>query len=72
MKTFVLRRNEDVTGISGIGDVAEGVVFNSGKVVVAWDPTMTLAKVVTVVVFDSIEDVEKLHGHDGKTEIVWT
>ena len=52
MKTFVLRRNEDVTGISGIGDVAEGVVFNSGKVVVAWDPTMTLAKVVTVVVFD--------------------
>jgi hypothetical protein len=28
--------------------------------------------VVTVVVFDSIEDVEKLHGHDGKTEIVWT
>jgi hypothetical protein len=72
MKTFVLRRNEDFTGISGTGDVAEGAVFNSGKVVVAWDPTMTLAKVVTVVVFDSIEDVEKLHGHDGATEIVWT
>lgn len=71
MRTFVLRRNEDVTGLSGTGDVAEGVVFNSGKVAVAWDPTKTLAKVVSVVILDSIEDVEKLHGHDGKTEIVW-
>lgn len=72
MKTFVLRRYVDETGISGTGDVAEGVVFNSGKVVVAWDPTKTLAAVVTVVVLDSIEDVEKLHGHNGQTRVVWT
>jgi hypothetical protein len=71
MRTFHLVRHEDVTGISGTGPVAEGVVFESGKVVVAWNPHKTLAKVVSVVVLDSIEDVQKLHGHDGKTSIEW-
>jgi hypothetical protein len=71
MRTFVLRRSEDVSGISGTGDVAEGVVFDSGKVVVAWNPHKTLAKVTTVVVFDSVDDVVKLHGHDGRTRVEW-
>ena len=72
MKTFELVRHVDTTGISGTGPVAEGVEFASGRVVVGWNPHTTLAKVVTVVVFDSIEDVIKLHGHDGKTEVIWT
>jgi hypothetical protein len=71
MKSFSLHRHEDLTGVSGTGVVAEGVLFNNGKVAIAWDPTKTKAEVVSVTIFDSIDDVKTLHGHDGATEIVW-
>jgi len=35
-RTFVLHRDEDVSGVSGTGVVAEGVVFSDGAVVVRW------------------------------------
>lgn len=69
MKTFVLDRLVDETGISGTGHVAEGVVFGNGKVAVGWQG---LQGVPSVVVFDSVEDMEKIHGHNGLTKVVWT
>ena len=68
MRTFVLNRTEDETGISGTGIVAEGVEFSNGKVVVAW---CTENAVHSVTVFNDIEEVHKIHGHGGKTQIVW-
>ena len=68
MRRFYLERKEDVTGMSGIGRVADGVEFDNGLVAMTWKkefPSLT--------VFQSISTVEKLHTHNGKdpTRIVW-
>jgi len=74
MHRFVLRRDEDVTGLSGTGDVAEGVVFSDGTVVMRWKgpvehPWGTIEP--TTVMHPHIENVEHLHGHNGSTHIEW-
>lgn len=66
MRAFDLMRYVDATGISGTGKVAEGVLFESGKVAMAW-----LTDVTSVAIYDSIEDVRKIHGHDGNTDVVF-
>lgn len=66
MRRFQFIRNEDETGISGTGLVAEGVVLTSGKVVVNW-----LTKFPTISIYEKFEDAEFLHGHDGKTVTKW-
>ena len=65
MKTFYLLRHEDVHGNSGIGVVAEGIIFDSGMCAMTW-----LSDIATVTTFRRIQDVNKLHGHDGKTEVI--
>ncbi len=70
MKTFRFLRKEDVSGISGIGYVAEGIQFASGKVAISFYPVAPTF-VASVIVFNSMDEVEKIHGHDGKTEIIW-
>ena len=66
-RRFVLFRNEDVTGVSGTGVVAEGVQFRDGKVVLRW----CVGEHRSTVNWDSIEAVDAIHGHDGRTRIVW-
>lgn len=36
MRTFEMVRNNDETGVSGIGKVLEGVVFSDGPCVIRW------------------------------------
>ncbi len=66
MKRFNLHRFEDETGISGTGVVSEGIEFTNGKCAMNW-----ITSVSSVAVYDSIDDLEKIHGHDGKTVVVW-
>jgi len=66
MRLFVLNRTKDETGISGTGIVAEGVEFSNKKCVIAW-----LTEHTSTAIYDCIEDVEAIHGHDGKTQIMW-
>lgn len=66
MRRFVLERTEDVSGTSGVGIVAEGVLFTSGQVAMSW-----LSQLSSVTVFANITVVETIHGHDGRTKIVW-
>ena len=66
MRRFYLERSKDVSGVSGVGRVAEGVEFSDGKVAIRW-PT----EYGSTVVWDSIEHAEKVHGHGGLTKIVW-
>lgn len=66
MRRFFLMRHEDETGVSGVGVVAEGVLFTNGKAVVSW-----LTATTSVAVYDSMKIVEAIHGHKGKTEVVW-
>lgn len=67
MKQFHLQRDEDETGISGTGVVAEGVEFSDGRVVLRW----VVGDHQSTVVWDSIDSVEQIHGHGGRTRIVW-
>lgn len=66
MRRFVLKRNKDISGNSGTGVVAEGVLFSSGWVSMTW-----LSHLNTVTVYHSMEVVRRLHGHDGATEVLW-
>lgn len=65
-RRFVLERADDFTGTSGTGTVAEGVEFSNGQVALHW-----LSQLETVAIYASILVVDKLHGHDGRTKIVW-
>ena len=67
MKRFELHRDEDLTGVSGTGVVAEGVVFTGGKTAVAW----LSGPHRTVTLHESITSVEAIHGHGGRTRVVW-
>ena len=66
MTKFWLQRNVDVTGISGTGIVAEGVVFTDGTAVMHW-----LSKESTLTTFSGgLEQIERLHGHGGASVLV--
>lgn len=65
IKTFVLRRIEDISGISGTGDVAEGVMFSNGKCVLSWTTEHQ-----SIAIYDSLKELEAIHGHNGSTEVV--
>jgi len=65
-RRFILSRHEDECGVSGTGFVAEGIQFSSGRCVICWR-TLT----PSIAVYESIEDVVKVHGHRGKTVIQW-
>jgi len=65
-RCFQLARDVDVSGISGTGIVADGVVFPDGVTVIRWRGDRQ-----STVVWPSIEDVEAIHGHGGATRIQW-
>jgi hypothetical protein len=67
VKVFILQRDKDISGISGIGVVAEGVEFDDGKVALRW----IVGEHKSSVVWDSMADVEAVHGHEGATAIIW-
>ena len=61
---FRLPIKEAITAAARMG--AEGVQFENGKCALAW-----LTDSPSIAVYDSLEDIEKIHGHQGETEIVW-
>ena len=65
-RRFVLDRNEDETGLSGIGHVAWGVMFPDGRVATRWNSV-----VAQTCHWDSIADMLAVHSHGGKTKLVW-
>ena len=65
LKIFYLKRDEDESGVSGTGRVAQGFIFDNGKVAVSW-----LSEHPSVTIYDSIGEVHAIHGHGGKTEVV--
>lgn len=66
MRSFHLQRLEDPSKISGTGVVAEGVEFKDGICVIHW-----LTHTNSTAVYSSISDIQKVHGHEGKTQIVF-
>ena len=66
MRRFHLDRRVDNTGVSGTGRVAEGVVFRNGWVVLQW-----LTHTPGLAIYENIAQVQRVHGHNGLTDIVW-
>src|SRR5690606_2764640 len=66
VRRFVLRRDEDETGISGTGVVAEGAEFSNGQCVLSW---MTVAS--SLGVYPNIKELERIHGHNGRAVVVY-
>ena len=64
MRRFMLIRVEDLTGVSGTGEVAEGTVFSSGLAVIHW-----LREPYAMGVYQTLEDVISVHGHEGRTQL---
>ncbi|MEU1956789.1 hypothetical protein [Nocardia rhamnosiphila] len=65
VQLFQLHRDRDLTGFSGFGVVADGVVWPDGTVSMRWR-----GPVRTTVEAASLTDIELIHGHDGATRVV--
>ena len=66
MRRFELHRDTDETGVSGTGVVAEGVEFGDGRAALRWRSEHR-----STAVYDSMADVDAIHGHGGRTRIVY-
>lgn len=67
IRPFQLIREQDPTGVSGTGIVAQGCYFPVvNKAVVCW-----VGKHRSVVVWDDLNSMMKVHGHGGLTQIRW-
>lgn len=67
IRTFYLNREQDISGISGIGRVAEGCVFNDGQVVLKWE----CGNHSSINIYKSLQDMEYVHSHGGKTKVIF-
>lgn len=66
-RRFHLQRSHDVTGVSGTGRVADGVLWTDGTASVRW-----AGERPSIVFWDhGVADAEHVHGHGGHTVIVW-
>ena len=64
-----MQRDVDVSGVSGTGKVAEGIVFSNGWVALTW--TNEGPRFSSISIYPDIQTVERIHGHEGKTRIVY-
>lgn len=65
MKLFIMVRDEDVSGVSGTGIVAEGVEFDDGTTAIRW-----FGDHRSTVIWSNRDSAEAVHGHDGRTRFV--
>src|SRR3954468_24191437 len=65
VKLFHLYRNEDQSGVSGTGPVVEGVEFTNGWCALRW-----VTNTSSMCFYQSIDEVRRVHGHGGKTELI--
>jgi hypothetical protein len=76
MRSFKLYRRRDLSGTSGTGYVAIGYVSPTGCACVRWVVDARLAdgstrKIKTITKFENWIDVVLLHGHGGRTVLIW-
>lgn len=66
MRLFELDRKVDASGVSGTGAVAQGVEFDDGTCVMRWQ-----TKHRSTALYNSILELELIHGHEGATTVRW-
>ena len=67
VRRFALERDQDESGISGVGRIAVGAQFSDGQCVLKW-----LTHVNSLAVYPNIDALVRIHGHNGLTRLVWT
>jgi hypothetical protein len=65
-RPFVLQRDRDISGVSGTGLVADGVLWPDGTVSIRWTGPMP-----STVFWHSLANALHVHGHGGATRVVW-
>lgn len=65
-RRFHLLRHTDVSGVSGTGIVADGILWPDGTASLRWKGDRP-----STVHWDRIADAKAVHGHGGATQIVW-
>lgn len=65
-RLFAMVRDEDESGVSGTGIVAEGVEFSDGTVAIRWR-----SHIKSTAIYESIRACSAIHGHGGKTKVVY-
>ena len=67
-RRFELHRDDDPSGISGTGVVAEGMICRDGIAMMRW-----LTEWPSSVCYyeRGLEAIQELHGHGGKTRVVF-
>ncbi len=82
LRRFELHRDVDVSGVSGVGVVAAGVVFPDAADVAfpdggvlslppGWCRIVWMTKVRSTSLWSSVAEAMAAHGHDGATRLVW-
>lgn len=64
MRIFFLVRDQDFSGVSGTGIVAEGVEFSNGNCAMRWRGRLS-----SVAIYESMDMLVSIHGHSGRTRI---
>ena len=55
-----------ISGVSGVGIIAEGVQFTDGTVTLRW-----LTKYHSTGIYESMDHCMAIHSHNGKTTVEW-
>ncbi|MFF6903533.1 hypothetical protein [Streptomyces hydrogenans] len=65
-RLFHLQRHHDISGVSGCGRVADGVLWPDGTATIRWRGDRP-----STVHWDTLDDAQAIHGHAGATTIVF-
>ncbi|GLZ78175.1 hypothetical protein Afil01_29820 [Actinorhabdospora filicis] len=64
-----LYREVDVSRVSGCGVIADGAVWDDGSAVIYWRGTTSGIRQHES--FRHWSEIEAIHGHGGRTRLVW-
>lgn len=66
-RLFTLQRDEDLTGLSGTGTVADGALWPNGRVSICWRGDLS-----SIATWERLDDAIAIHGHNGATRFVFS
>ena len=70
LKSFYLQRNVDHSGNSGTGKVAQVFELENLGAILIWSGNSNPLNVSSIVIYNSVDDLIKVHGHNGDTVLV--
>ncbi len=82
VRRFELHRDQDVSGVSGVGVVADGVQFpdpctfifpdgGRAEMPAGWVRLIWRGELTSTVLWENAAMAERVHGHNGATRLVW-